>query len=587
MKTLQSLTLPEIGLCTDELLYFRKSPLSLHSLSGHKIIIPKLECVDLFSYFNAFNVQKWGESSVPLDLWVRLVGRGKVLVKWIHHESLHFSHTLREDVCELSEEGVSIDLGIQVSNLSKGYVAPIVHALDDCVELMGLSYCTPTPAPRDVKLGIAITHFKREAQALGAVERLSSGLLKGEFASQAALTVIDNSQTLPAMDVPGVSIVKNKNYGGSGGFARGLLHYDLNGTFTHCLFMDDDASCHVESLKRAIRFLEFAKDDNTAVFGAMLYERAPHIQHESGAKFSNGCHPIGMGLNFHHRHCLFDNNSLPVPDYGGWWFFAFPIRKSLTYPFPFFVRGDDVSFCLTNKFALKTLNGICSWQENFENKVSPLTTYLDARSHLLHFLTGKTDGSSTDAVRTLRHFVDDKCMSQLYESAEAGLQALRDVMKGPDFWRENLDMAGKRSEISSFTKTEKAVSIKLSDLEKISTAREKGRKLKKFGRVFSANGVLLPTIFLRGRPVLQRRSFSADKDLTFRFKNILHYNDESELGYITTYSKVRQVGISVKKMCLVLKFKLMYKSLQADYLKAYPELASKEFWLNEYGQLKG
>ena len=29
-------------------------------------------------------------------------------------------------------------------------------------------------------------------------------------------------------------------------------------------------------------------------------------------------------------------------DYGGWWFFAFPLEATAAYPYPYFVRGDDV-----------------------------------------------------------------------------------------------------------------------------------------------------------------------------------------------------------------------------------------------------
>ena len=42
----------------------------------------------------------------------------------------------------------------------------------------------------------------------------------------------------------------------------------------------------------------------------------------------------------------------PAPDnfYGGWWYFAFPVDQVKHQPFPFFVRGDDVSFSLVHDF---------------------------------------------------------------------------------------------------------------------------------------------------------------------------------------------------------------------------------------------
>ena len=88
------------------------------------------------------------------------------------------------------------------------------------------------------------------------------------FKNKVSLNVVDNSQNLPEID--GVNIIPNENLGGSGGFTRGLMHLKENGSYTHCLFMDDDASCEVEGIKRTISFLEHALDHKTALAGAML-----------------------------------------------------------------------------------------------------------------------------------------------------------------------------------------------------------------------------------------------------------------------------------------------------------------------------
>ncbi len=73
--------------------------------------------------------------------------------------------------------------------------------------------------------------------------------------------------------------------------------------------------------------------------------------------------------------------------YGGWWFFAFPIKQVTRYPFPFFVRGDDINFSLANDFHITTLNGVVSFAEDFSDKESPMTLYLDLRNHMVQHLT--------------------------------------------------------------------------------------------------------------------------------------------------------------------------------------------------------
>ena len=65
--------------------------------------------------------------------------------------------------------------------------------------------------------------------------------------------------------------------GGSGGFTRGLMYLEDEKSYTHCLFMDDDASCEIESIRRAYALLQYATTEKFAVAGAQLREAAPSI----------------------------------------------------------------------------------------------------------------------------------------------------------------------------------------------------------------------------------------------------------------------------------------------------------------------
>lgn len=588
MQTIQRLTLPEIDLCTDEALYFFKSEKTRYSYSELAFFIPKNDWLDFFSYFNAFNIQKWGGNANEIPLSAAIFGTGQILIQWIHHESDSLSHIICEQRLEISEIGTVTQIGISASPHSKGYISPRIYALNEDVKLTHLNYTTTVEPLHDVKLGIVITHFKREKQATGAVKRLNSGLLTdGVFNTLCQLFLVDNSQTLPNFNTPNTTVIKNKNYGGAGGFARGLLHSSQLRTITHCLFMDDDASCHVESIKRTINFLQYSIDKRTAICGAMLYEKTPRIQHENGARFRNGCIPLGIGLNLTNRQHLFINNALPTPDYGAWWYFAFPIAETKYYPFPFFVRGDDISFSLANEFNLQTINGVCSWQETFEGKASPLTTYLDTRNHLVHFLSDKTPGSFIDALSTNRQFLSSRSNSQLYESAQASLTAFEDVMKGPEFWKVDLDMSKKRTEILEKTKIEKLKPISIFDIPKLKQPKTKTKKVLRFLRKLSMNGLLIPSPFFKRSTICQAKGFCVNKDTTFRFKNILHYHEESKSGFVTTYSKVKQVSLAIRWYILALKFIISYRSLKMAYRTSYKDLASKNFWENQYGITKG
>ena len=108
----------------------------------------------------------------------------------------------------------------------------------------------------------------------------------------------------------------------------------------------------------------------------------------------------------------------PRPDYGAWWFFAFPIAAVRRFAFPFFVRGDDVSFGLDNGFDIVTLNGIACFGEEFSAKHGPLTAYLDARYHLVLALLARRGTAARVFWVGSRLFVKP-LTSYLYSSARA------------------------------------------------------------------------------------------------------------------------------------------------------------------------
>ena len=127
---------------------------------------------------------------------------------------------------------------------------------------------------------------------------------------------------------------------------------------------------------------------------------------------------------------LFAERETARPDYGAWWFFAFPLAAVRRFPFPFFVRGDDVSFGLDNRFDIVTLNGIACFGEDFGAKHGPLTAYLDARYHLVQALLAPRGTASRVFWIGSRLFIKP-LTSYLYSSARAVTLALRHTLAGP------------------------------------------------------------------------------------------------------------------------------------------------------------
>lgn len=104
--------------------------------------------------------------------------------------------------------------------------------------------------------------------------------------------VSDNGKTLPPSEVPQIQIEKNKNLGGAGGFTRGIMESLKNTEFpaTHIVLMDDDAIIRPHILERTWCFLSLLKEkfSQHTIAGALLNQKFPYIQFESGAQWNQG-----------------------------------------------------------------------------------------------------------------------------------------------------------------------------------------------------------------------------------------------------------------------------------------------------------
>ena len=267
MKIIQGCVYPDLTLCTEIELYFRLDR-ALIDFNKSRIFINKMGRVDTNTYFNSISVGKWKRHTEVNDLSLNLTFKGKIKLLW-QLDRLHYSSKVLGENYLTSDDFKTVNIPLEFWNsLEDGILSFSIVALDDS-ELAAFSYSTTSPISQVVKLGIVITHFNRQQFVLPAVERLKSDLLQNEeYKDKIALFIVDNSQNLPKID--GVTIISNENLGGAGGFTRGLINLQETEGYTHCLFMDDDASCEVESIKRTLSFLEYSTQSTQCVAGAWI-----------------------------------------------------------------------------------------------------------------------------------------------------------------------------------------------------------------------------------------------------------------------------------------------------------------------------
>lgn len=296
---IQSGIYPKYDLCSQEDLYFRFNEKCRLDSSYERIVLERKGKIWTDTYFNSLSVGKWKRHTTLKQLTFALIFRGRIKIKWQLHRAHHQFRVLAEHILEqqtLSDVHIPLEFW-QWCDVEDGMLFFEIEALTSST-ISHFYYETSDAVAQSVKLGIVITHYNRAQFVLPAIERIKTQLLQlSEFRDKVSLFVIDNSQNLPEcadLAHESIHIIKNRNLGGSGGFMRGLLAVK-DREYTHCLFMDDDASCEVESIRRSIALLSFFKDPKTAIAGALLRSVEKFRQFENGARFDGICHQIKGG----------------------------------------------------------------------------------------------------------------------------------------------------------------------------------------------------------------------------------------------------------------------------------------------------
>lgn len=579
---IQSGVFPKLSLCSQIDLYFRTNQFASVSLATSTVSLAKMGKLHTDTYFNSVSVGKWKRHTNVADLSFSIEFKGKIKITWILHR-LHFSLRILDEIHLENATFSTIRIPLLFwENLEDGMLAFEIEALEDS-EVRNFSYETETAPTNPVSLGIVITHFNRQQYVLPALARLKAELLEDEnFNEKIALYVVDNSQNLPAIE--GINIVPNENLGGSGGFTRGLMHLKELGSYTHCLFMDDDASCEVEGIKRTVTLLGYAKDPELAVGGAMLREIEMFRQFECGARFDGLCRPNKCGFDLRNIHELLMNEVEEPIDYAGWWFFAFPLSKVKHYAFPYFVRGDDIGFGLVHKFNIVTLNGISSWQDDFSLKNGPLPYYLDTRNHIMQHFHGFVGGGLKGIVKTTAKMALRNLLTYHYETALASICAVEDAAKGGDFWRNNVDMAEKRKEILALVQNEKTVDIPFNISTQAIFGNPNEGKIARLFRWATLNGNLLPRIFFKKGMVSQPKGFGGNLREIYRYEKVLYIHFPTNKGFVLEHNKTKFFSYAFRYFKAIYKLARNYDRLKNEYQSSYDELTSIEFWKKQFKQ---
>lgn len=573
---------------TSESLYYRTNDRVNTLPSREKFLFNKGGKIWFDTYFNALTIHKWKKYCRVDRLFLNMEGKGRFIVRFCMHQQGKHSTILAENVVEIDQH-VNLEIN-SWKELQEGLLFLELISLEDNGEISKIAFLTDTKPNQDVKLGMVITHFNRKQWVLPAVKRLNEQLfIDPYYQNKIHLVIVDNSKNLNIDEVGNTTLLPNRNLGGSGGFTRGLLYLkDSNQDYTHCLFMDDDASCEVESIRRTYNFISFLNDDHQdiTIAGALMRDLHPSIIFEKGAKFPRNklAIPLHQNLNMDLvEHLLIAEDEAMKPNYGAWWFFCFPIKEVKYYPFPFFVKGDDMLFSLTNKFNILTLNGISCWGEDFASKSSPMAWYLINRAEAINSII--FHNANKKRAKWLYHIsFMDSLYSMNYESCQAILLAMKDFLAGPKFFIDNLDTQEIRKKIKEITVNENMSKLDIdhSSLIHRSNHFHKEKRIHKIIRQLTLNGILLPSCLMKSGMVYQPKSYAANPRQVFKYKKVYYENFSTHEGYITEFNRSKALNLLKEYIKISFLFNKKFASVKKEYQEKFDYMTSENFWRDIY-----
>jgi hypothetical protein len=428
---------------------------------------------------------------------------------------------------------------------------------------------------------MVITTFCREAAVKATVRRLGRGL-SGDPSVDASIVVVDNGRTLTEQDVPEATLIPNPNLGGSGGFARGLAWLQDEGSFSHAVFMDDDAFAEIESVRRAVRLLEYVEDGNTAIVSGLLYEERPGIQLEAAGQMpGDAWMPLRPGVDLRHVESLVENE-LPYPiDYGGWWMFFFSVADVHLLPFPFFVRGDDVEFSRANAFPLATLNGIASFGPDFHRKESPVNIALDRRGNLVNVLLHSS--LKTGYVAVLRGLQKSLMLANryCYDHVDAISEGTRDVLDGPPSFESLIGFPqGRRQEFRACIRQRRLPPEQVPNYP-IAAPRPRSLLWHAF-RLLLANGHLVPRFLLLRRPIMLGTVWNASGADVFLRPHVLLREGLSGAVILAERDSLRYFVSLARVAWISLRLVLVLPRVREDFRRARPRFGSRSWWDSQF-----
>lgn len=567
MVVLQSIIIPK-----DEAeMYFRGG-----SINGDRIILRAGERLTFDAYYNGFCYTKYREYTTVTQMMLLIESSGSISVSLMCYDG-------KESRCIAHGNDGDVLIAILSELPENGILYPEITAEKDSV-IYGGCYSSEC-APEDINVCISVCTFRREQYVLRNIELLRSY----DFSFIRRAFFVDNGNTLDfdALSDNFISVLPNRNFGGSGGFTRGLIEAK-DGGYTHVILMDDDVEFHPEALEQMTVFVSLLKKEyKESWFSAgMIPLDKPNLQFELGAEW-NGKEAVvhKNNVNICERTALVDNLVNPDVQYGGWWTLLMPVSVTDNgYPYPFFIKFDDVEYGLRKAESTEiiTMNGIAVRHEAFDRKKNFILDYYNLRNELfVNALYNKY--GALGAVKRLWYEVVKHLALYRYDNIPLVLKAAKDYIGGLYFLKNCDEERLNSLLIASAPKLKKLSDIPEWSEEKRCDDHVLNKKIT-IKMLLTLGGHLIPSFALKKEINAVPLSRTGVIDC-YGKKAVIQYQLDGDNGIYThrDFAKMVKYGF----LCIGMSIKLFFSfnRTKKQLITRKDEITSYSFW-KEHLQIK-
>lgn len=331
----------------------------------------------------------------------------------------------------------------------------------DDLTIEDAAWSVPVEARRgsDGTLSIAITTFNRAPYCLNQLKAIAAdanvrGRLDTIYCTDQGTDLVRDEPGFAAVakDLGSqLTYVRQRNMGGSGGFARGMYETVKAGKSDYTLLLDDDAISEPESIMRAVQFADYCARP-TIVGGGMFHLDNRTMLYTLGERYNRASYwtQPAAGLEYNHDFATQPLRDSPKlhrradSDFNGWWMCLIPtqIMREIGLAQPLFIKFDDVDYGLRAEdhgYHTVCLPGVAVWHQAWHAK-DPSRTWEGYYLYRNHWIC-----SLLHCTKPSWHFL----YGMLFDDAKAGVElvysamhlhhlALRDIMRGPDYIADTL-----------------------------------------------------------------------------------------------------------------------------------------------------